>query len=133
MGDFKANDAREVVNAATLLRVSEFEVFRLAYREWFGRLATNKEIDVTFARYLGQSAVPVWVRNFTRKINQLNDEGHLDAREFGIQPPPPSSPQMVAVGSIALVAIVTIVTLLIYLAIQAEDLRALKCQFPPCY
>ncbi len=132
MGNFKANDMRDVVNAAALLRVSEFEVFRLAYREWFGQLAADSEIDIIFGHYLSQSVVPVWVRNFTRKIDRLNDEKRLDVSEFGIQPPP-SSPRMVAVGSIALVAIVMIVTLLIYLAIQAEDLRALKCQFPPCY
>ena len=133
MGDFKANDVREVVHTAALLRISEFEVFRLAFREWFGCLATEVEINVAFSHYLSRSVVPVWVRNFTRKIDRLEQEGRLDRREFGIQPQPPSSPQMVAVGSIALVVIVMIVTLLIYLAIQLEERLALKCQFPPCY
>lgn len=126
-------DVQGVVHAASVLRVSEFEVFRLAYREWFGQLAADSEIDTVFGRYLSEAIVPVWVRDFTRKIDHLSKQGRLHVGEFGIRLPTPASPRMIFVGGMAFVIIVMIVTLLVYLAIRTEDLMKLGCQFPPCY
>ena len=130
---FESADVRGVVSAASVLRVSEFEVFRLAYREWFGRLAVDGEIDAIFGRYVAQAIVPMWVRDFTRKIVRLSEQGRLNVSEFGIQLPSAASPWMMFVGGMAFVFIVMIITLLVYLAIQAEEKMALGCQFPPCY
>lgn len=128
-----SNDVSDVVNAASVLHVSEFEVFRLAYNNWFGRSAADKEIESFFNHYVDKAVVPMWVRDFTRRIQQLSDEGHLDVRAFGIEPLPPTNYWMAFLGGMAFAFILMIVALLVYLAIRAQDHGLAGCQFPPCY
>jgi hypothetical protein len=127
------DDVEDIVKTAAFLHVSEFEVFQLAYRNWFGHTAANREIDAFFSRYMSTAAAPIWVRAFTRRIRQLHREGRLNLREFGIQSPAPATHQSAIQGVIALVLMILIVILLVYLANRAEDTLMAGCQLPPCY
>lgn len=126
-------DAQEVANTASLLEVSEFEVFRLAYYRWFGRSAEPQEIDALFSRYLGKAAVPLWVRAFTRQIRQLQLDKRLDRRAFGLEPAPAPDYSSILHGALALIVMLIIVALLVYLSDPTDPSLALVCQLPPCY
>lgn len=79
-------DARLVLEAAAILQVKEFKVFELAYAEWFGRRPETKEIEPLFVTYMFRTRIPVWVRQFTRKIRDINAEGRLNRAQYGLFP-----------------------------------------------
>jgi hypothetical protein len=83
------NDSEQVVTAARLLQVSEFEFFRLAYSGWYGREIMEKETEQFFARYLLCREIPYWVRHLARRIQELHSRSALDPRELGVDRPPP--------------------------------------------
>lgn len=127
------SDVQSVVNAASILHVSEFEIFRLAYQNWFGHLAVREEIDSFFHHYVDEAVVPMWVRDFSRRILQLYEEDRLDVHKFGIEPPPANNYWTAFLGGMAFAFIVMIIALLIYLAVRVENGGLIGCQFPPCY
>ena len=55
-----------VVSAANYLEVSEFVIFRDAYTAWYGKKASEKQVEKVFVEYLVESKVPFWVRNYAR-------------------------------------------------------------------
>lgn len=126
-------DVQDIVKTASVLHISEFEVFQLAYQNWFGHSAASHEIDAFFGHYMNTASAPIWVRAFTRRIRQLHGEGHLNLREFGIKSPKPATIYSAIRGVMALAFIIVIVVLLVYLAIRAEDALVAGCQLPPCY
>ena len=92
-----SDDARGVLDAAYVLRVSEFDLFRLAYRRWYGGDAETKWLEQVFARYMFQQKVPIWVRQFCRDVlarrAASSVEGHaFDRREFGADTVPRREP-----------------------------------------
>jgi hypothetical protein len=128
-----ASDIKIVVDTASVLHVSEFDVFRLAYEKWFGHPAESQELDRDFSRYMNREIAPMWVRAFARQVSQSDVEGRLDVREFGVEPPPPTTYWTAFLGGMSFAFIVMIVALLVYFAVPAEDAAGLACRFPPCY
>ena len=53
-----------VVSAANYLEVSQFVIFRDAYTAWYGKKASEKQVEKVFVEYLVESKVPFWVRNY---------------------------------------------------------------------
>ena len=127
------DDSGDVIAAAAALSISEFEIFRLAYRNWFGRLPEENTLGVFFDHYLQKQSVPMWVRAFTRRIKQLEAAGRLDRREFGLELPSPANARTIFIGVIALLAMLLIVGLLIYSTHTGIDAALRGCQLPPCY
>ena len=76
-------DVRDVVAAAYALRISEFDLFRLAYRRWHGREAAEKGLERVFVAYMFRCAVPPWVRHFCRQVLAEAREGRLERDAFG--------------------------------------------------
>lgn len=60
-------DRATIAAAASALGLSEFEVFRHAYRHWFGRHGEPAELEAWFGRYLNGAPPPPWVRHFARR------------------------------------------------------------------
>ncbi len=65
----KADPVDCVVRAANHLDLSEFEVFRLAYEDWFGRKPSDSLIGRDFSEYLKTDFVPFYVAHFARKFS----------------------------------------------------------------
>lgn len=80
-------DVRHVAEAARVLGVSEFEIFRLAYRFWYQRELHPRVFDETFADYLLREKVPSWARDYCRRLLNLAAVGQLDPRDFGVDRP----------------------------------------------
>lgn len=79
-------DLVDVLEAAGILQVSEFELFHTAYRWWFGEDTGEKEIEAFYLPYMFHDQVPLWVRQFSRTVLDAEAEGKLDPSEYGIQP-----------------------------------------------
>ncbi|MGD8926115.1 MAG: hypothetical protein PVG20_04660 [Thioalkalispiraceae bacterium] len=72
-----ANDAERVVYIASVLNVSEFRLFELAYEDWFGEPGPETALEAAYMAYVVYGCTPVWVRNYARKTQQLCDEAGL--------------------------------------------------------
>jgi hypothetical protein len=128
-----SDDMTRVVAVAACLQVSEYDVLRLAYRDWFGQLPTERELTRVFSAYLHHESIPVWVRAYLRRIEQLQASGQLDIRQLGIVSPTVVDQRSIALGALAAVVIALLISLLVYCAEQANDSAMSGCQFPPCY
>ncbi|MGF1610821.1 MAG: hypothetical protein ACFCUQ_15575 [Kiloniellales bacterium] len=76
-------DAEAVRDAAFVLKVSEFDLFRLAYRGWHGREAEIKALERVFTAYMFHQQVPAWVRQFCRDVLAAVEQGRFDREAFG--------------------------------------------------
>lgn len=80
-------DVRNVLDTAAVLQVTEFNLFRIAYRHWHGCDASERSIEQFFVPYMFRSIVPYWVRQLCRHVLRADAEGTLDPAEFGINRP----------------------------------------------
>jgi hypothetical protein len=61
-------EVRLVAQAAEALEVGEFELFRAAYRAWYGDEPETKRLERDFAGYLKAQRLPAYVRHFARQV-----------------------------------------------------------------
>jgi len=76
-------DCRAVIEAAETLSLREIDLFRLAYRRWFGHDAAERDIERIFADYMFNERVPSWLRHFCRQVRILQETGRLDPQALG--------------------------------------------------
>jgi hypothetical protein len=69
----KPTDIQQVYKASSWLGVSEFQVFCDAWQAWYDAKPSEKRIEPYFVNFLGQDAVPFWVRNYVRVILNRKD------------------------------------------------------------
>jgi hypothetical protein len=69
----KPTDIQQVHKASAWLEVSEFQVFCNAWQAWYDEQPSEKRIEPFFVNFLGQDAVPFWVRNYVRDILNRKD------------------------------------------------------------
>jgi len=81
-------DVADVLEAAALLEVTEFELFRIAYRRWFGVDIRDRELERFYLPYMFKSRVPPWVRQLARTVIAEAEAETLDRRAYGIMPRP---------------------------------------------
>jgi len=127
------SDAGAVVAAAAILRISEFELFRLAYHDWYGAAPECSALEAPFERYILKTLVPPWVRSFARKILKLSAEKRLNPTEYGIQPVPATRTGSVLFGILALLFMFAFVVMLVTMAMPDCPGCGPVCFFPPCY
>jgi hypothetical protein len=82
--DDSCRDILAVSATASLLQISEFRCFQIAYSQWFGDELDEQRMEIIFSSYLKELCVPHWVRHFTRKVFSLEEQGILDPEEFNI-------------------------------------------------
>lgn len=75
------DDRSEVVKAANLLQVGEFQLLQLAFYDWHKRDMPESIIDRLFANYMLHSEVPFWARQYARKIIAQEANGELNDHE----------------------------------------------------
>jgi len=84
--DFLVDDETKLIGfIATVLQISEYELFRIAYRIWFDHPITDKRLDSLFKEYLATSNVPYWVNDFVRKAHEKFLAGELNYKDYGIK------------------------------------------------
>ena len=67
----QSDDVYQVGFAARLLGMSDFQLFENAYHAWHGKKPSEELLEHFFNRFLLESVVPFWVRNYVRTF--LND------------------------------------------------------------
>ncbi len=72
------SDRAEVVNAANLLQIGEFQLLQLAYYAWHGEEMPEAASDTIFRSYMVLSRVPAWARHYARRVIELDEAGELD-------------------------------------------------------
>ena len=82
--------ARQVIDAAAILEISEYELLDMAYREWFGRPPSARELNEVFGPYMFDGVTPYWAASLARQVIALHDEGRLEQSRFrpAARPPP---------------------------------------------
>ncbi|KPK00291.1 MAG: hypothetical protein AMJ60_01975 [Desulfobacterales bacterium SG8_35] len=81
--EYDPADTDCVVSAANYLEVSEFAVFMDAYTAWYGKEASEKQVEKIFVQYLQENKVPFWVRNYARsRVHEesITSQAHEDSR-----------------------------------------------------
>ena len=91
--DWDDNPKRsEVLNAANLLHVGEFQLIQLAYKIWYNEDLPESRINKLFGEYMFKGIIPIWVTYYARdilkldKVNKLNSydkKYHAYDHEFG--------------------------------------------------
>ena len=82
----------EILDAANLLQIGEFQLIQLAYKVWYKEELPENRINKIFSEYMFTGIVPTWVTYYARdiikleKANILNDydvKYHVYDQEFG--------------------------------------------------
>ena len=82
----------EILNAANLLQIGEFQLIQLAYKVWYREDLPEDKIDKIFSEYMIREIIPIWVTYYAKdiikldKINVLNgydEKYHIYDHEFG--------------------------------------------------
>ncbi|MCK8516358.1 hypothetical protein M0534_08470 [Methylonatrum kenyense] len=89
---------RDVIEAAGMLNVSEFDFLEIAHMEWFGRMPDRKQVNRLFANHMLGGKPPFWVHSLAREIISLFESGKLDRSRFGVNSPPPPNLRDIGIG-----------------------------------
>ena len=91
--DWEENSKRsEVIQAANLIQIGEFQLIQLAYKDWYNDELPENKINNIFNEYMLTDIVPIWVTEYAQTIiklekanvlNSNNEKYHLYDHEFG--------------------------------------------------
>jgi len=91
--DWDDNPKRsEVLNAANLLQIGEFQLIQLAYKVWYQSELPEEKINKIFGEYMVNNIIPIWVTYYAQDIIKLSDANvlnnydekyHIYDHEFG--------------------------------------------------
>lgn len=83
-------DSRDVLSVSSILQITEFHLFELAYQRWFGEEASEQKVENYYTYYMFQHRAPFLVRQFCRDVTERDQHGDLNPAEFGVFPVPAS-------------------------------------------
>ena len=69
----------EILHAANLLQIGEFQLIQLAYKVWYGKNLPEDKIDKIFSEYMITGIIPIWVTYYARDILKLDQANVLDS------------------------------------------------------
>ena len=69
----------EVVHAANLLHVGEFQLIQLAYKIWYHEDLPENKINKIFSEYMYRGIIPIWVTYYARDILKLDKVKKLNS------------------------------------------------------
>jgi len=91
--DWDDNPKRsEILHAANLLQIGEFQLIQLAYKVWYKENLPEKKISNIFSEYMITGIIPIWVTYYARDIikmeranalNSYDEKYHVYDHEFG--------------------------------------------------
>ena len=91
--DWDDNPKRsEILHAANLLHIGEFQLIQLAYKVWYKENLPEKKINNIFSEYMITEIIPIWVTYYARDIikmehanvlNSYDEKYHVYDHEFG--------------------------------------------------
>ena len=133
--DLPPQDVQDVLMASNLLEIPEYEVFKLSYAYWYGSTPNEDEIETIYIPYMFEGKVPLFVRQFSRRVYAMQAAGDVDKDELGVVEPP-SIFRNVRMGLLIFVLLFAVQVFFYYMAaFAAGELPELvgRCFLPPCY
>jgi len=109
-----AADQWDLQEAAALLQVTEFRIFELAYKEWYGHKPRHYVIETHFNNYMFNQVIPAWVKHLCRRVIASSQAGDLDPRDFGIYHRLPSR-RMTRIGRLYIAFLLVMFLGLVYI------------------
>tara|TARA_B100001250_G_C19620720_1_gene709237 strand:+ start:415 stop:906 length:492 start_codon:yes stop_codon:yes gene_type:complete len=78
--DWDDNPKRsEILHAANLLHIGEFQLIQLSYKSWFNEDLPEDKINKIFSEYMVTGIIPIWVTDYAQNILKLNKANVLDS------------------------------------------------------
>ena len=78
--DWDDNPKRsEILNAANLLQIGEFQLIQLAYKVWYRETLPENKINNIFSEYMVTGIIPIWVTYYAKDILKLDRANVLDS------------------------------------------------------
>ena len=78
--DWDDNPKRsEILQAANLLHIGEFQLIQLAYKSWYREDLPEDKINKIFSEYMVTEIIPIWVTYYAQDILKLNKANVLDS------------------------------------------------------
>jgi len=91
--DWDNNPKRsEILDAANLLQIGEFQLIQLAYKVWYKENLPEDKINKIFEEYMIRGIIPIWATYYARDIikldnanvlNGYDEKYHVYDHEFG--------------------------------------------------
>ena len=91
--DWDDNPKRsEILSAANLLQIGEFQLIQLAYKVWYKENLPEDKINLIFEEYMIRGIIPIWVTYYAENIikldnanvlNNYDEKYHVYDHEFG--------------------------------------------------
>ena len=69
----------EILNAANILQIGEFQLIQLAYKVWYREELPEDRIDKIFSEYMVTGIIPIWVTFYARDILKLDKANVLNS------------------------------------------------------
>ena len=69
----------EILHAANLLQIGEFQLIQLAYKIWYKEDLPEDKINNIFSEYMITGIIPIWVTFYAKDILKLNQANVLDS------------------------------------------------------
>jgi len=77
--DWDDNPKRsEILDAANLLQIGEFQLIQLAYKVWYNENLPENKINKIFSEYMVTGIIPIWVTYYAKDIIKLDRANVLD-------------------------------------------------------
>ena len=77
--DWDENPKRsEILHAANLLHIGEFQLIQLSYKSWYNEDLPEDKINKIFSEYMVTGIIPIWVTDYAQNILKLNKANVLD-------------------------------------------------------
>jgi len=78
--DWDDNPKRsEILHAANLLQIGEFQLIQLAYKVWYRENLPEDKINNIFSEYMVRGIIPIWVTYYARDILKLDKVNKLNS------------------------------------------------------
>tara|TARA_B100001123_G_scaffold428054_1_gene544413 strand:+ start:226 stop:720 length:495 start_codon:yes stop_codon:yes gene_type:complete len=91
--DWDDNPKRsEILEAANLLHIGEFQFIQLAFKVWYEKELPEEKINKIFSEYMVSGIIPIWVTYYAKDIlkmeqanvlNSYDKKYHVYDHEFG--------------------------------------------------
>ena len=77
--DWDDNPKRsEILSAANLLQIGEFQLIQLAYKAWYNKELPENKKNKKFGEYMITKIIPIWVTYYAQDIIKLNNANILN-------------------------------------------------------
>ena len=84
----------EIIQAANLIQIGEFQLIQLAYKTWYKEDLPEDKVNLIFNEYMVTGIIPIWATYYAKDIIKLdkakvldsyNKQYHIYDCEFGKQ------------------------------------------------